>query len=131
VGTTTVTCTATDSSGNTATCSFPVNVFNACLQDDARPGQVVLFNTFTGDYLFCCGSAVVVSGRGTVTRQGCVYTLTHNTPDRRVMAKIDYSVKKGNGSLQRPGGTTNCTIADSNVLNNTCNCVVPNVVAGK
>src|SRR5947207_2834152 len=36
LGTTTVTCTATDTSGNTATCSFTVTVFNARLQDDSE-----------------------------------------------------------------------------------------------
>src|SRR6185436_6821141 len=34
VGVSTVTCTATDASGNTATCSFTISVFNGRLQDD-------------------------------------------------------------------------------------------------
>ena len=38
VGTTMVTCTATGSSGNTATCSFPVKLFSFCLQDDSSDG---------------------------------------------------------------------------------------------
>src|SRR5439155_14216247 len=48
VGTTTVTCTATDASGNTATCSFTVTAFSGCLQDDSNPATVVLFNAQTG-----------------------------------------------------------------------------------
>src|SRR5260370_36909096 len=52
-GTTMVTCIATDSSGNTATCSFPVNVFSFCLQDDSTAGNVVFVNASTGAYLFC------------------------------------------------------------------------------
>src|SRR4030095_3657494 len=74
VGTTTVTCTATDSSGNTATCSFTVNVFNGCLQDDSNPRTVVLFNTVTGDYRFCC-NGTTFTGRGAVSQVGCVFTI--------------------------------------------------------
>jgi hypothetical protein len=39
VGTTTVTCTATDASGNTATCSFTIDVFDTLLQDDSNPNN--------------------------------------------------------------------------------------------
>ena len=63
IGMTTVTCTATDTAGNIATCSFPVTVFNGCLQDDSNAGNVVLFNLSTGEYRFCCNSQVVATGR--------------------------------------------------------------------
>jgi hypothetical protein len=85
----------------------------------------VLINTITGDYVFCCGNAVQLAGRGTIVQQGCVFTLTHNTGDRRVMARFDLAVKKGNASLQAPPGTTVCTITDTNMANNTCNCAAP------
>src|SRR6185503_12292687 len=65
VGTTTVTCTATDASGNTATCSFTVTVFNVCLQDDANPTIVFLGNATTGAYRFCCGGTIF-TGTATV-----------------------------------------------------------------
>jgi hypothetical protein len=84
-----------------------------------------LFNTFTGDYRICCGTAVRLEGRGVIAQQGCVYTLTHNAGDRRVMAKIDFTTRKGNASLQSPPGTVTCTISDSNILNNSCNCPAP------
>jgi hypothetical protein len=59
VGMTTVTCTATDASGNTATCSFAVNVWTACLQDESNPANVCLFNAQTGQYqLLDVGAAV-------------------------------------------------------------------------
>lgn len=121
VGTTTVTCTATDTSGNTATCSFPVNVFNGCLQDDSDPSRVVIFNAKTGEYRFCCGGTAF-TGVGTVTVRGCVVTISHNPPDRRVLLTFDGSVKKGTASLQSPPGNIKCTITDRNTDNNTCNC---------
>ena len=69
VGTTTVTCTATDTAGNTATCSFPVTVFTLCLQDNSNPGNVVLIDSSTGAYRFCCNGVLVASGTGTSNRQ--------------------------------------------------------------
>lgn len=126
VGTTTVTCTATDDSGNTAMCSFTVSVFSGCLQDDANPGNVVVFNAVTGEYSYCCNGVVSMTGIGSVTRIGCVITIQHNTPDRRVLIKVDYGVKKGNASLQMPPGSVKCTITDKNTSNNNCaNCGVP------
>ena len=75
LGVTTVTCTAKDAANNTATCSFAVNLpFNACIQDDSNSGNVILFNTVTGAYRICCNGAVIATGVGTVTRQGCEVT---------------------------------------------------------
>lgn len=119
VGTTTVTCTATDNSGNTATCSFTVTVFSGCVQDDSDPSKVVLFNAKTGQYRFCCGG-IVYTGTGTVTIKGCLITITHNATDRRVQISTDGNT--GNASLQSPPGTTRCTIQDRNVRNNGCVC---------
>lgn len=119
VGTTTVTCTATDTSGNTASCSFTVTVFSACVQDDSDPSKVVLFNVQNGQYRFCCGG-VVYTGTGTVTTKGCLVTITHNAPDRRVQISSDGNT--GNASLQSPPGTTRCVIQDRNVRNNGCVC---------
>lgn len=121
VGTMTVTCTATDASGNTATCSFPVTVFNGCLQDDSNPNIVVLFNTFTGDYRFCCGGSMF-TGTASVLARGCIFTLQHNPVDRRLLITVDFATRTGKASLQSPPGTTKCTIADRNITNNTCVC---------
>jgi uncharacterized repeat protein (TIGR01451 family) len=124
VGNTTVTCTATDLAGQTATCSFTVSLFNACIQDDSSPNRVIIFNTFTGDYIACCGG-FQLSGKGKITQQGCIVTLEHNAADRRVNAQIDFTTKKGNGAVQSPPGTTRCTITDRNINNNTCSCSAP------
>ena len=122
LGTTSVTCTATDAAGNTATCSFSVTVFNACIQDDSNPGNVILFNTGTGAYQVCCGGVVLASGVGTVTSQGCDFTLQSNSPTSRVVAKWSSMYFRGSGSLQLPAGATRCTITDRDIRNNTCQC---------
>ena len=120
VGTTTVTCTATDASGNTASCSFSVTLFAACLQDDSVPTNVMLFSP-SGAYTFCC-NGMTFSGTGLATVRGCVVTIQDNRPDRRVLLTFDGAVHRGTASLQSPPGTTKCTIIDRDTLNNTCAC---------
>ncbi|HSB10114.1 MAG TPA: DUF4394 domain-containing protein [Blastocatellia bacterium] len=121
VGTTTVTCTATDGSGNTAACSFSVSVFNGRLQDDSNPNNVLLFNTATGDYRLCCGG-MVFTGRGLAVLKGCVFTLQHYPSDRRLLANVDFSQKRGTASLQFPPGVAKCTITDRNMADDTRTC---------
>ena len=119
VGVTTVTCTATDSSNNTATCSFTVTTFDTALQDDSNPSNILLWNSLSGAYRFCC-NGTTFTGLGKVFRQGCVYTLDHTfASDRRVLGRVDKSARAGSASLQSPAGTTRCTIVDRNILNDT------------
>jgi hypothetical protein len=126
VGATTVTCTATDASGNTAQCTFQVNVFSLCLQDETNPGNVVLINTQTGDYVFCCGGVTVASGRGTLNANGCIGSIEHNKGDRRVLIKWDTTAEGGNGAgtaiLELGPNNIRCQITDKNMTNNTCQC---------
>jgi len=120
-GTTTVTCTVTDAGGNTASCSFRVTVFDLCIQDDSNPTTVVLVNTLTGDYRFCC-NGTTFTGRGKITIRGSTYTLDHSAADRRVLVTDDEGVHRATASLQVPPGTTRCTINDRDTRNNTCQC---------
>ena len=120
-GVTTVTCTASDTSGNTATCSFTVTVFDVALQDDGNPGTILLWNSITGAYRFCCGG-ITFTGIGKATIKGCVHTLEHNPADRRVLGRVDKAVHAGSGSIQAPAGTTRCTIVDRNTADNTSAC---------
>jgi hypothetical protein len=120
MGTTTVTCTAQDASGNTASCSFAVTTFDICIQNDGGPGTL-LFNSKTGDYIFCCGTKVL-TGRATVAKSGCTITLTQSGPDRRLRAVVDTCLKKATASLQFPVGITICTIIDRNITDNSCQC---------
>jgi HYR domain-containing protein/Calx-beta domain-containing protein len=121
VGTTTVTCTATDASSNTAMCTFVVTSFDACLQDDTNPSTVLLINSATGDYRFCC-SGTTYTGKGTVKKTGSTISLTSSSGDRRVQAQIDGLLKRGTATLESPPGTIKCTITDRNTANNTCSC---------
>jgi hypothetical protein len=121
IGTTTVTCTATDASGNSTSCSFVVTTFDVCLQDDSAPSKVVLVNTLTGDYRYCC-AGTSYSGKGTLLVQGNIVTVQHNTPTRRVLIRLDKGIKLGTASLQAPPGVTICTIRDTNFTNNSCVC---------
>jgi uncharacterized repeat protein (TIGR01451 family) len=121
LGTTTVTCTATDLAGNSANCSFTVTLFDLCVQDDSDPSTVVLINSTTGDYRFCC-HGVVYTGKGTITNVGLQYTLTHNATDRRVLVKDDEGTHRATGSIQSPPGNIRCSITDRNTQDNSCTC---------
>jgi large repetitive protein len=121
LGVTTVSCTATDASGNLSRCSFTVTAYNLCLQDDANPATVCLINSLTGDYRFCC-NGTSYTGRGVVTTKGSVVSLTHNPAGRRFMARVDKSLNNGTASLQVPAGANLCAITDRDVRNNSCSC---------
>jgi hypothetical protein len=130
VGTTSVTCTATDASGNTASCSFNVNTFSFCLQDDTSAGNVVLVNAQTGDYFFCCGGIPIASGRGTLTTRGCIGSIDHIKGNRKVHIEWDTAannnVGAGTASVQKStSGAVVCQITDKNMANNTCQCSGP------
>ena len=118
IGTTTVTCTATDSSGNTSACSFTVTTFDTVLQDDSNPSTILLWISLTGQYRFCC-NGTTFTGVGTSLIKGCVFTLEHNPADRRVLGRVDKAVHRGTAAIQSPPGTIRCTITDRNTLNDT------------
>ncbi|MBI3651458.1 MAG: HYR domain-containing protein [Acidobacteria bacterium] len=120
LGVTTVSCTASDTVGNTASCSFTVTVYDVCLQDDGG-STTIFFNTHTGDYRFCCNGAVF-SGKGSVVRSGNTWTLTHYTSDRRVLSRVDANANSGTGSLQSPPGVSRCSFSDRDFRNNACQC---------
>jgi autotransporter-associated beta strand protein len=121
IGTTTVTCTATDTSGNTASCSFAVTVFDLCVQDDSDPPKVVLVNSTTGDYRFCC-AGVVTSGKGTISVRGNLVTLEHILATRRVTVRVSLVARQGTASDVSPPGAILCQITDTNITNNSCLC---------
>ena len=120
-GTTTVTCTVTGPSNVTATCSFTVKLFNACVQDRANPNAVLAWNTNTGEYIFCCNGSIF-TGVGQVQVVGCIYTIDHTPVGRRVHGQVDFTTFRGEGFLQTPSGTARCSISDDDVRNNDCSC---------
>ena len=122
-GSTTVTCTATDASGNTASCTFNVTTFDVRAEDDSNPANVLLWNSITGDYRFCCNGTVFTgTARAKKQQGGCTYTLQQNSNARRVDATVNKSAHTGSASLQIPRGTTVCSLSDSNTLNDTAIC---------
>ena len=121
-----VTCTATDSSGNTAICTFPVNVFSFCLQDDSTDNNVVFVNAVTGDYLFCQNGVPIASGTGTLVAHGCNFQIDHTKGDRKVHIQGDTSANSGAGSgtafIQKQGGGFVVQITDRKMVGDTCTC---------
>jgi HYR domain-containing protein len=134
VGTTTVTCTATDASGNTAMCSFTISGFNFCLQDDVAPGNVVLVNSVSGEYRFCCGGVLVATGKGTLTTRGCIGSIDDAKGARRVHIQWDTSangVGEGTAIVQVSPNKTVCQITDMKMTDNTCSCSSAPLVGSK
>jgi hypothetical protein len=94
-----------------------------CMEDDANPCKVLLFDSFTGDYIFCC-CTFQLSGTGTVKKKGGTWSLTHTPPDRRVQVTLDILQHRGTANLQFPVGTQVCSIQDRDTRNNSCQCGV-------
>ncbi|HJZ68439.1 MAG TPA: hypothetical protein VKF81_09990, partial [Blastocatellia bacterium] len=132
-----VSCTATDTSGNTASCSFTVTVFSFCLQDETSSGNFVLVNANTGQYDFFCNSVEIASGTGTLNAKGCQGTILHVKGDRRVEIGWDTAAQgKGAGTaIVQLGGVnkTRCQITDKTMNDDTCTAppVVVSPVEGK
>src|SRR5712691_9696338 len=111
--------------GWTATATVVTHRFDFCLQDDSSPQTVVLVNSFTGNYLFTPPGGTSLSGTGTVTRKGCIITLTDSQPDRSVQGTIDPCSRTGSASVQTSPPNkpkVKFTITDRNMANNTCSC---------
>lgn len=127
LGITTVTCTATDSGGATASCSFTVTVWDASIQDE-NSNDYLLFNTFTGEYKYVrCGvDGFTMFGQGEIKRVGCTVTL-HD--DSRVNASYDRCViaprNTGGATIKRLQPDTTFVLKDRNILNNAPSCVMP------
>lgn len=136
VGTTTVTCVATDTSGNMSTpCTFTITTFSFCLQDETNPGNVVLVNALTGDFSFCCDGVPIASGRGDLTTRGCIGTIDASKGDRQVHIQWDTAANNSTGEgtayvLKRSNRMV-CQITDKNMSNNTCQCSSPPVASPK
>lgn len=102
---------------------LPVFSSDICLKDDST-GSELVFNTVTGNYVFCCAGGPTISGVGRTSVRGNVLSLTQglNERDRRLDVAIDRNTKRGNASLQLFSGAPVCTISDRNIANNTCSC---------
>ncbi|MEW6210041.1 MAG: hypothetical protein AB1631_16865 [Acidobacteriota bacterium] len=107
-------------------CDFALARYNTspldfCLQDDSN-GNLLQFNSSTGDYLFTNCAGLTLGGKGALTKKGSVITLQHYTTDRKVLARVDRSSNRGNASFQLLPQGTAFGITDRNTNNNTCAC---------
>lgn len=134
LGVTTINCVATDAAGNQSSTavscpsaggSIVVQVFDCRLQDDTRPSRVVLFNSITGDYQFCCDTTTLTGRATKITRKGMEIQLEDNRPDRRVLIKVSKATFRGNASanLLLPP-TFQCQIEDRDTRNDTTICSI-------
>ena len=100
LGSSTVTCTATDGAGNKASCGFQVVTFDTCLQDD-HTGDILQWDSLTGDYLFthCGAGGFTFSGKGTVRTVDSVRNLIDMKPDRKVSANFLLTQLTGNATV--------------------------------
>jgi hypothetical protein len=128
----------------TVTATVIVGRYDMKLQDDVEPAQRFFWNTFTGDYFFTTGGAPLLpggqppsggttsaggapkppmggtslSGTGKPAMKGCIITLSHNAPDRRVFARLDVCNKTGDASVETTSPKTKVAIADKNTTDN-------------
>ena len=93
---------------------------DVCLADDGS-GASLRFNSTTGAYVFC-NAGKTLTGTGSVRTSGSNITLEHIAPDRKVVARINTSVKNASATIQAPVGKTLGTISDSDTSNNNCGC---------
>jgi uncharacterized repeat protein (TIGR01451 family) len=125
LGVTTVNCTATDSGGATASCSFKIKVWDVIIQDDSSH-DYILFNSFTGEYKFVhCGvDAFIMAGQGLINREGSITKLRDDT--RVISAWFDRALiapkNTGGATIKRRQPDTSFVIDDRNILNNIPTC---------
>ena len=107
-------------------CSFPVNIFSFCLQDDSTDQNVAFVNTVTGDYLFCKAGVPIASGQGTLVVHGCNFQIDHTKGDRKVHIQGDTSVNGATGAgtafIQKTGGGLIVQITDRKMSDDGCTC---------
>lgn len=99
---------------------IPGNEYDVCLQDD-ETGDVLRFNSLSGEYLFIsCKASVVMTGRGRINRAGCATELN----DSFVAAVIERCPiapqQRGAATIRRTPLGGAMFIHDSNTTDNTC-----------
>jgi hypothetical protein len=61
-----------------------------------------------------------LTGAGKMIMKGCIITLQHNAPDRRVFARLDACTKSGSSEVEAPKTDFKFTITDRNTTDNAC-----------
>jgi hypothetical protein len=118
------------------TATVIVKSFDVCLADDSDRHRGLSWNTFTGDYIFTnlvpAGQpkppdtvtpppgSINLTGTGKPAMKGCIITLTHNAPDRRVFARLDVCSQTADASVETSTPKSKLTITDKNTSDNAC-----------
>ena len=63
---------------------------------------------------------ITLTGIGKPAMKGCIITLSHNAPDRRVFARLDTCTKSGDAKVETKTPKTSSEVTDKNTENNTC-----------
>lgn len=105
---------------------------DVCLQDNSN-GNLLRFNTLTGNYLFTqCSTGFTLAGRGLINTSGCVISLSDSPPSISqpafsLFASVDICRSTGSASVvvivRRLVRVL--SISDTNILDNSCVCGVP------
>lgn len=136
---------ALQAGGFSVTATVIVGPFDICLQDDSDPDRRFRWNTFTGDYAFTdpdppkppggtttgstAGSGTPpltpptglnLTGIGKPAMKGCIITLSHNAPDRRVFARLDTCTKTGDAQVETKTPKATSEVTDKSTGNNSC-----------
>lgn len=113
---------------NSSTVTTTVNNgFDICVQDDTN-GDILRFNSTTGDYqFFNCRKGITLTGRGVVTKAFCKIELRDSgpdpkRPDRSVTVQANPCTGVANASVVIFSSGQTVRINDSNIANNTCTC---------
>lgn len=97
-----------------------LNLFDICMQDDTN-GNLLRFNSTTGDYLFTnCRKGMVFAGKGSVTTNFCKITLNASMPGQTLTALANTCTRAASAQLVAQGKTL--TITDKDMGNDSCTC---------
>jgi hypothetical protein len=79
--------------------------FDVCFEDDGSGGSFQ-FDSTTGDYRFTESGpgGLMLTGTGTLSRQGCLLVLEDNQSGRRVMVHLNECNNKGQAVIQIESG---------------------------
>ncbi|MBI3949178.1 MAG: HYR domain-containing protein [Acidobacteria bacterium] len=129
IGTTTVTCTATDDSGNSASCTFTVTVnpFLLVLEDEDGSDCLIInvcgSPSGTGTYCWKTSSGASFTGPVVVMFRpdGTLNLQSGPGDDKLLQGGGDLVRRRGNARLTLPTGQT-LTIVDRNIDDSTCIC---------
>ena len=93
--------------------------FDVCFSDDGN-GDSFQFDSTTGEYTFNAGG-LILTGTGTVSRQGCLVLLEDNQSERRVMVHVNECNNKAQAVIQIDSGKKRTfVITDKDTSNSNC-----------